>query len=126
MIPLEIALFLGGVAAILALYSFLERGSWMYSQITASALSACTLWVLTALAASGNIGAYTALPIRQEMNTTANITVTNITNEIITVPIMDTSLPLIASLFAIVMSVYFILHAAVWVQERIENKEEED
>lgn len=122
MIPLEIALFLGGVAAILAVYSFLERESWMYSQLTASALSAGVLWILTALAASGNIGAYYIQPVRQETNGT----ITNITSDIITVPVLDTSLPLIISLFAIVMSVYFVLHAAVWVQERIENKEEED
>ena len=119
MINIEIALFLGGVAALLALYSFLERNSWMYSQITASFLSAGVLWILTALAASGNIGIY-------HISNEKGGILSEGKDIIINIPIMDTSLPLITSLFAIVMSVYCVLHTAVCLQEYLENKEEED
>ena len=109
MITIEIALFLGGVAAILALYSFLERNSWMYSQITSSLLSASLLWILTAITASNNICIYYC-----------------INEKISTIPIEDPSLPIITSLFAIVMSVYCVLHIVVCLQDYLENKKEED
>lgn len=104
MIPVSIFIFLAVVAGFFALYSVLERESWMYSQITASGLSVATLWVLTAMLAAGNVGD-TGVGSPQ--------------------PVLDPTLTYLFALFSIVSTLYFVLHVANWIQDRIMDHEED-
>ena len=116
MIPVSVFLFLAAVAGALALYSFLERQSWMYSQITAAGLSAALLWVLALMLASGNVGYMVMHP--------PSLLFPDPTPQVLR--LLDPTLPYIFALFAVVMTVYFVLHIANWLQDRITNREEEE
>ena len=122
MSPLVVALFLGGVAAVLAAYSFLERNSWMYSQISAAGLSAALLWILAAVSATGNIGESVILVANQTISN--NTTVLQYATH--TMPLLDPTLPMVIALFALVMSIYLVLHVANWLQDRILNRDEDE
>ena len=119
MIPVSVFLFLAAVAGALALYSFLERQSWMYSQITAAGLAAALLWVLALMLASGNVGDMVMSDPQSGFlwSTPPNPQVLRL---------LDPTLPYIFALFAVVMTVYFVLHIANWLQDRITNREEEE
>lgn len=134
MIDLVIVIALGVIAAVLALYSFLERGSWMYSQIVASFGSSFVLWMLTVLFATGNVGTET-----QYVNKTIEAYTYNggLINKIETVyeyamqtsVITEVWLVYILLFFALCMTGYFILHVIVWIQNRaagIRDEEVED
>ena len=122
MIPVSVFLFLAAVAGALALYSFLERQSWMYSQITAAGLSAALLWVLALMLASGNVG-YMVMPDPHPPSLLFPTT-PDPTPQVLR--LLDPTLPYIFALFAVVMTVYFVLHIANWLQDRITDREEEE
>ena len=125
MIPVSVFLFLAAVAGALALYSFLERQSWMYSQITAAGLAAALLWVLALMLASGNVG-YMVMsdPSPPPILFTDTDIVPDPPPQVLR--LLDPTLPYIFALFAVVMTVYFVLHIANWLQDRITNREEEE
>lgn len=122
MIPVSVFLFLAAVAGALALYSFLERKSWMYSQITAAGLSAALLWVLALMLASGNVG-YMVMPDPHPPSLLFPAPPDPTPQGL---RLLDPTLPYIFALFAVVMTVYFVLHIANWLQDRITNREEEE
>ena len=127
---IELIVFIGFavVAAVLALYSFLERNSWMLSQIAASLISTIVLWVETLLFVSGNIG------IRGVNLASATEVIVSETESVITyaytevwTPIMEPSLGFLLIFFSAVMTIYTIMHVMTWLQERaLGNTEEED
>ena len=114
------------VAGVCALYSFLERDSWMLSQIAASLVSSIILWVETMLFASGNVGIMENVLAATHATGSEVLTDTTYTYTAIWTTVTDPSLTFLMILFAAVMTIYTILHVFTWVQERALGYEEEE
>ena len=145
---IELTVFIGFavVAAVIALYSFLERNSWMLSHIAASLVSTIILWVETLLFASGNVGTVNHVLTATEETTSqlminyesippelydtfaeTSIVDTTYTYADVWMPILEPSLTFLLILFSAMMTVYTIMHVMTWLQERaLGNEEEED
>ena len=115
------------VAGILALYSFLERNTWMLSNIASALVSTIILWVETLLFTSGNVGTVEHVVSSTTASGSDVLMQTAYTYTDLWTPVMEPALGFLLILFSAVMTIYTILHVLTWLQDRaLGNEEVED
>lgn len=131
MIELIVIIVLAVFAALLALYSMLERNGWMATHITAGFTASFVMWLITFLFGTGNVG------IREKVLSGQVDTYTYAGNYVDTVStaytyideftaITEAWIVYLCLFVSITLTVYFILHVVVWIQDRASMKDVED
>jgi len=117
MISITIAVILGIIAGIGAIYSFVARGSWMYADIVGSFVSSIILWVLAVYASIGQIGDQQY--ILQEQ--TSDIITENLTNvtysyQLVDLPLTEPAVGYLLMFIALIMTAYTLVNIIAWLK----------
>lgn len=131
MIDVIIVITLAVFAALLALYSMLERNGWMATHIVSAFASSFIMWLITFLFGTGNVGIYEKVLSNQvdtytyygSMIETVSTSYTYIDEFR---AIIEPWIVYLSLFVSICLTVYFILHVVVWIQDRASMKDMED
>jgi len=128
MISIIIAVILGIVAGIGAIYSIMARGSWMYADIVASFVSTIILWVLAVYASIGQIGDQQYVLQEQTLDLiTENLTNVTYTYHLVDIPLTEPAIGYLLMFIALVMTIYTMATVVSWMREgALANQSEEE
>ncbi|MDD3098874.1 MAG: hypothetical protein PHW36_00800 [Bacilli bacterium] len=117
MISITIAVILGIIAGIGAIYSFVARGSWMYADIVGSFVSSIILWVLAVYASIGQIGDQQYVLQEQTSDViTENLTNVTYSYQLVDIPLTDPAVGYLLMFVALIMTAYMLMNIFFWLK----------